>query len=276
MAALKGIVWVASYPKSGSTWFRLFVDNLHAGANGPVHINDISHSGVLDRRTFDQLAGVDSDDLSLEEIDRLRPRVYETISQQTGGLLFAKVHDAYRSNADGRPVFTAASTCRVIYLVRNPLDVCVSLASHAGIDVDAAIARMEDDGFRCEEPWKFEKKFRQHRSSWSGHVSSWVGAPLQTHVLRYEDMKESPLETFSGAVGFLELGFGRERIERAIRFSSFEELRSQEDRHGFVERLRGPFFRKGEVGGWRDVLAPDQVERIVKRHRDVMQRFGYL
>jgi aryl sulfotransferase len=276
VASLKGIVWVASYPKSGNTWFRLFVDNLRADASAPVHINDISHARVLDRSTFDQLAGVESTDLAPEEIDRLRPRVYETIAEQADGPLFAKVHDAYRLDADRQPLFTASDACRVVYIVRNPLDVCVSLASHAGTDVDVAIRRMEDDTFRCEAPWRFERRFREHRSSWSGHVASWLDAPLRTHVLRYEDMKERPFETLSGAVRFLEMDFDRERIRRAIRFSSFEELRQQEERHGFAERQVGVFFRRGEAGGWREVLSAEQVERVVKRHGDVMRRLGYL
>ena len=36
------------------------------------------------------------------------------------------------------------------------------------------------------------------------------------------------------------------------------------------------FFRKGRVGGWRDKLTPEQVQRLIDDHRDVMKEHGYL
>jgi len=36
------------------------------------------------------------------------------------------------------------------------------------------------------------------------------------------------------------------------------------------------FFRKGEIGSWREVLTAEQAAKIVADHADVMQRFGYL
>ena len=53
MAALKGIVWLASYPRSGNTWLRLLLDNLLANGRAAQNINAVSHSHVLDPHTFD-------------------------------------------------------------------------------------------------------------------------------------------------------------------------------------------------------------------------------
>jgi hypothetical protein len=36
------------------------------------------------------------------------------------------------------------------------------------------------------------------------------------------------------------------------------------------------FFRKGQVGEWKEVLTKDQVDQIVNEHAEVMNRFGYL
>ena len=36
------------------------------------------------------------------------------------------------------------------------------------------------------------------------------------------------------------------------------------------------FFRKGEVGAWREELTEKQAKRVIDNHRIVMQRFGYL
>ena len=35
------------------------------------------------------------------------------------------------------------------------------------------------------------------------------------------------------------------------------------------------FFRRGEAGGWRDELTPDQATRIEADHASMMRRLGY-
>jgi hypothetical protein len=60
--------------------------------------------------------------------------------------------------------------------------------------------------------------------------------------------------------------------------SDFKLLKRQEEKSGFREK--GPtskaFFRKGRVGSWREVLTPNQVQRIISVHHRAMRRFGYL
>jgi len=40
-------------------------------------------------------------------------------------------------------------------------------------------------------------------------------------------------------------------------------------------RPGGLFFRRGEVGGWRDELTAEQVARIEAAHAPMMRRLGY-
>ena len=67
-------------------------------------------------------------------------------------------------------------------------------------------------------------------------------------------------------------------MARAVAFCSFDELRAQEEIHGFSERpSQGrPFFRGGRVGDWRAVLTAEQVRDMVGAHGSTMRRFGYL
>jgi hypothetical protein len=69
----------------------------------------------------------------------------------------------------------------------------------------------------------------------------------------------------------------RERLERAIERSSFKALRGQEDQKGFKEKSphAQKFFREGRANQWRDVLTPAQVDKVVSKHKEQMQRFGY-
>ena len=63
-----------------------------------------------------------------------------------------------------------------------------------------------------------------------------------------------------------------------MKFSSFEEVSRQERAAGFRERARDDqvFFHSGRAGGWRQHLSPDQVERLIDAHGDVLRTLGYL
>ena len=92
------------------------------------------------------MTGIESSDLTLEEIDRLRPEVYEKMAAEVQEVLLLKVHDAYTYGTDGRPLLSAAGS-RAIYLIRNPLDVAVSFANHLGVSMDTIINRMADTDY---------------------------------------------------------------------------------------------------------------------------------
>lgn len=276
---MAGIIWLASYPKSGNTWLRVFLANLRRDGQEPVNINELDDDTIAsDRARFDRLTGLEASDLSPEEIDRLRPEVYERLAAEARETLFVKVHDAYTYGADGRPLLSATSS-RAIYLIRNPLDVAVSFAHHLTRDLDSIIEGMADAEsalapYTDRLPWQL----RQRLLSWSRHVLSWVAAPLPLLVLRYEDIIQQPLKTFSQAARFAGLPDEPARVRKAVAFSDFKEMQRQEQERGFKERMQKAkkFFREGGWGVWRRELTPAQAARLIRAHREVMQRFGYL
>ena len=128
-------------------------------------------------------------------------------------------------------------------------------------------------------PNRLHNQLRQRLLTWSGHVLSWVDeSGLPVHVMRYEDMKRNTFETFRGAIQFAGLPDDQARIEKALAFSEFSVLKAQEEEHDFREKMprSESFFRKGEIGSWREVLTESQVQQIVDDHGAVMRRFGYL
>jgi hypothetical protein len=278
---VKPIVWLASYPKSGNTWFRAFLANLVRDGAEPAHINALNTGGIASaRELFDDMVGVDAADLTPDEIDALRPAVYRKWAEQHDDVGFHKIHDAF-IRLDGEQALVPAEATRgAFYFVRNPLDVAVSYAHHAHRDLDSVIGWMADDG-HCFASGKkrLHEQLRQRLLSWSGHVASWVDqTEFPVHVLRYEDMSRCPEETFTAAAAFAGLPTERDRVAKALAFASFDELRRQEAADGFNERAprAESFFRKGQVGSWREELSEEQAARIVADHHDVMKRFGYV
>jgi aryl sulfotransferase len=277
---LSGIIWLASYPKSGNTWLRAFFANFQSDSGIPIDINNLDIWGAGNRRMADDALGVESSDLTSEEIDRYRPAVYRITASRSGKTLFLKTHDAYLLNSEAEPLIPRDVTRAALYVVRNPLDVSVSYAHYAAKPLDCAIDQMALETMTLARSGdRLSYQLQQRLLTWSRHVLSWLDqSAIRLHVMRYEDMCRQPVEAFTGAVRFLGLDDDFERVRRAIDFSSFDALRQQELKHGFKEKPfeAASFFRSGRVGAWRAILTDKQIERLVLDHGAVMRRLGYL
>jgi hypothetical protein len=281
-AAMRRLVWLASYPKSGNTWTRLFLSQFLTGSVAAVDLNAIDLHGSISssRPAFDEVVGLPSSDLTDDEVDELRPRVYEAWAGNGSGESFVKVHDANLTLAGGGRLFPAPLTACAVHLVRNPLDVAVSLAFHQGhADYERTVRQLNDHGRVIAGNRR--SQLRQTLLDWSGHARSWTGEqafPVET--FRYESLVADPVGQFGRLVAFLGLdGAGdRARVEQAVAATRFDVLQSAEAEAGFRERhhRQARFFRSGRPGEWRTRLPPAQVASIVDAHGETMRRFGYL
>lgn len=272
-----GLFWIASYPKSGNTWMRLLLSNLAAEGGQPDDINDMSlRSPIATARSrFDDVCLIESALLREDEADLLRPLVHDLQADEAAaGGAAVKTHDAYIRLADGTPLLGRHARA-ALYLVRDPRDVAVSFAFHGSISMDRSIALLNNvDGRLYPTP----RQLGQRLLDWSGHAASWLDqTDLPVHLIRYEDLRASPLEEFRRALDFLGVPYRAEDAARAVRHSDFAELQRQEREKGFCERQAAQemFFRRGEVGDWRNHLDHDQLRRIETAHAAMMARLGY-
>jgi aryl sulfotransferase len=288
-------IWLASYPKSGNTWLRMLIANLSAESDAPVDVNDLSERGGIAsaRGPFDHLLLIDSGLLTHDEIDALRPRVYEELAngaqddeyddtQPPPPVRFVKVHDAYTLTPQGDPLLAGArGASGAIVIVRDPRDVAPSLASHSNFSIDQAITFMNDRAAAfCGQTNRQHNQLRQQLPGWSGHVASWLEqSDIPVHLIRYEDMQADTAAILRRALDFAGWPAGEEDIARAVAFADFAQLRQQEQDKGFREAPRphtgGVFFRRGEAGGWRAELNAEQAARIEADHAAMMRRLGY-
>ncbi|NJM14882.1 MAG: hypothetical protein HC896_05435 [Bacteroidales bacterium] len=87
----KTLVWLASYPKSGNTWYRIFLSNLLSGKEMPQSINNMYYTAIASsREIFEQATGISSTDLTFDEIDALRPQVFRFIASTNNGPSFSQ------------------------------------------------------------------------------------------------------------------------------------------------------------------------------------------
>jgi hypothetical protein len=277
----KNLIWLASYPKSGNTWFRVFLTNLLSKTGKPANINDLLVTTIASSRLmFDEATGLSSSDLTKEEIEELRPYVYRYVSKNSGDLSFHKIHDAFIFTKSGNPIIPSDISLGAIYFIRNPLDLVLSFANHTGDSIDEMIEFMNKPEYSfCARTDRLYNQLEQKLQSWSMHIKSWIDQELiPVCILKYEDMKQDTLASFRKAVLFSGIQATDEDIIIALDLSRLEELQKQERESGFRERSPQSkvFFKRGGIGAWKEELTSDQVKRIIGQHFEMMLRFGYI
>jgi hypothetical protein len=283
----KGIIWLASYPRSGNTWTRAFLHGLAAVMRDPdvaeIDINRIEEGSVVENAAalYPRFLNKPVALASAAEVARARPWVQAALVESaTGRTMYVKTHNANALD-HGAPLVNMGVSLGAIYLVRNPLDVAISYAHLNGTDIDTMIGMMETPGFGVGRT-TVNGIDRVHVviGSWSENVASWTQPPHPAVlVIRYEDLLANPEAGFLKMTRHLQIQPTRAQLRRAIELSRFDRLRGLEDRDGFAERPRRSseaFFRAGRAGQWREQLSEAQVARIVERHGPLMKRFGNL
>ena len=273
----KSIVWLASYPKSGNTWLRVFLANYLFNRKTPMPINEVHRIGMGDavENAYRIVANGPFDVTNFRHSLALRPKVLARVVANGAQINFLKTH-SFRGKAFGIDLIPPHLTRSAIYIVRNPLDMAVSYARHYGHSPDfvaAAINRQDNAlaGGNGAVP--------QFLGSWSDHVRGWTRCrDFPVLVLRYEDITVDPEKAFAGVLEHIGVPVDDKRLARAVRFSSFDELRRQEEAGDYIERSTHSdrFFHSGRAGEWREALPPGAAERIRRDHGRVMRELGYL
>ncbi len=273
----KSILWLASYPKSGNTWLRIFLANYLFNLDRPVPINEVHRIGMGDSvaNAYRKVAKGEFDVHDVRQTLRLRNAVLQAVVNNGAEVNFLKTHNK-RGAINEVELIPRKFTRGAIYVMRDPRDMVFSYARHFGYDVDGA-SQAICAPMNGAVPDK--SVVTQWFGSWSDHVRSWTrgkGFPLLT--LRYEDMQSNPTLAFGRVLKFIGMPVDAARLEKAIRFSSFDEVRKQESEKGFIEKsaVAERFFHSGTSGQWRNDLPPALADRIVVANGETMREFGYI
>ena len=236
------IVWLASYPRSGNTFFRLL---LH-------HQYGVKTYSLYNDPLFDQIGAADA--IGHERLPAPLPEL-----EADGKIHFVKTHDL---PLDDKPA---------IYLVRDGRDSVVSFARYLRSFTRprgrwgklANFVRERILGQILFQRTLKEVIVKSHRfGGWSENVFGWLRQPVgRTALVRYEDLVADPVGVLRKAIA--ELHIGLKPISNHV--PSFEELHAQWP----------TFFRKGQVGAWREEM-PDRLQRLFwEKHGDAMRQLGY-
>lgn len=238
-------VMLVSYPKSGNTWVRALVAYL-----------------VGEQRT-------------LKEMDHLVPDIYTCRG--------AVLRNAYRFPCSGRLIKSHESFRptykRIIYVVRDPRDVCVSYYHFLG----GILRTLDPESTGLDE---FANRFVagdvDDYGTWGEHAGSWLTAERADFLtIRYEDLLAGAEQCLVRICDFLGLECDESAISNAVENCSIARLRSKEASERTVWHpirkadASAAFFREGGSSA-RNNLDQASVDRICDAWRQQMEAFGYL
>ena len=298
MSAPESFWYLASYPKSGNTWCRVFITELRrlAGLDSAEATATAQHeehelrlnrdlatgSIVSSRHWLDDQLGIDSSDLSWAELDKMRGRAGHQLALYAECLRYHKVHDAFVSpDSGGLPVVPVEGCQGAVVVIRQPADVAVSLSHFFSWPLERCVAFLLDEkAGLCRSSRRGGQQVRQFMGTWAGHVHSWVDQQeIPVLLLRYEDLLVEPQNQFSRLARFLQLPAEANLVAEAVAVTSFQRLRAKEEQEGgFHERPDGceRFFRSGRSGEGREQLSAEQLMQLEEAFESTLSRFGYL
>ncbi|PIP55348.1 MAG: sulfotransferase [Bacteroidetes bacterium CG23_combo_of_CG06-09_8_20_14_all_32_9] len=277
----KNIVWLASYPKSGNTWCRVFLANYLSKSDEPVNINHLNIGAIFSsRQIIEDNTGFDISELTADECDELRSFAFEKWAENYDENAFVKTHDAFVTLPSGENMFPVRKTKAAVYFIRNPLDVAVSFANHLGTDPEKAAEKMCENKFcLAASKKKYNQQIRQRLLSWSGHVQSWTTQNnFPVLVVRYENILENSEREFQSILQFLNIPYNSENFIKALKYSNFENMKKAEQETGFKEKSPAckTFFKVGKSGYYKNILSENLIQKIINEHFACMKKYHYL
>jgi len=260
--------WLASYPKSGNTWVRMFLESYAVGSLDLHKMQFVR--GDNDQYYWQSLSPYPTNQCGNDLLLLLRSAVLtHLVANSPFRPVIVKTHFV-NAALEGLPAFPSLLTAGSVYLIRDPRDVVISFARHLGMSIDEIIPRMNAHDYHLQD----ETGSFATLGTWSEHVKTWQ----DSCVVRYEDLLEDPEKWFAEILRGFNLKVKIPRLRKAIRLCDFDRMKKQDKSKKFRETSRhaDTFFHHGTSGHWKDILSPDQAQRIENDHREVMEQYGYL
>lgn len=244
-------VLITTAPKAGTTWMQQILHQLRTGGDESFSSIDDVVPWLERHRSEKSLQQV------LDYYEAIPdPRVFKThcTAEQTPGI----------------------GTAKIILTSRDPRDCCVSFYHH--------LRNMTDEARRQANktaPKTFDEHIDQwlEFAAWYRNVKSWW--PYHDHPkvlwLRYQDMKSDLAANIDRIVQFLGWDVSPVQRERAIEYSSFQWMKAHDEKfssQGDTDKplfKAGQFIRQGKVGKHREIMTPEQEQRILDKAGEMLK-----
>lgn len=247
-------LFLASYPKSGTTWLKALAFAVVTRTQYPLAVHPLlihnPHHCVL-------------------HLDALFANGYASKAEALPSPRLLATHTPYSLLPD--TVISAESECQIIYVCREPKDVAIS-GWHFGKNIPWL--HVEEQHIPAENLKLFCQGLCPFGPIWDHILEYWRESqkrPKKVLFLKYEEMMEKPVENVKRLAEFVGCSFSKEEeregmVEEIVKLCSLEKLKNLEvNKAGTLASTSIPyasFFRKGEVGDWRNHLSPEMARSV--------------
>ena len=283
------IIWLASYPKSGNTWIRSFLNSLIFTDKGTLDLNSLRNIYQFPVRSQFKEIKNDMDNLKKLSINWIP--VQKKINSDNK-VRFFKTHHSL-CNINGNSFTNIENTLGVIYVVRDPRNIITSVLYHySKSSYDEAKEFMFDEkkiiGRNFDE---IKDVYKDNDiitliSSWKNHYNSWKKMEKNYLLIKYENLLENPYIEFKKITNYLEKlidkKFEEEQILKSIDNCNFIKLKEQENELGFIEAQKDklgkakPFFNLGPSNDWKELLEKNIARIIENKFYKEMSELNYI
>ncbi|RZC67800.1 hypothetical protein C5167_011490 [Papaver somniferum] len=285
--ALDTDVIITTLPKSGTTWLKaLAFAIVNRTSYSPSSSSSHQHHPLLTTSPHDLVPFVDFKHRYPANYSLLDFTKTSTCHDSPCRLI--STHVPYPSLPES--IKSTATDCKIVYLCRNPQDNFISL----WLFMNKFIGTMQENNSGDRSPpLSIEEAFEYFCAGvslsgpfWDHVLGYWTKSleePRKVLFLKYEDLKKEPEIHCKRLAEFMGCRFSVEEenqgaVDEIVKLCSFQNLKNLDlNKSGTTSRFHfknEDFYRKGEVGDWKNYLTPPMVERLDRLLEEKLQGSG--
>ena len=277
-------IWLASYPKSGNTLVRSLLSSYFFSKDGIFNFEIIKNIKQFPTKEVFLKNGVEIN--NEKEVIRSYLKVQESINLKSS-IQFLKTH-SYLFNIENNPFTKLEYSLGVIYIVRDPRNVVLSVSNHNSQSHEKST---EDLIAGRQIRNKLKEDIIVYPGTWGGNYNSWKSfKPVNKYLLiHYEDLVKEKDKTFNEILKFIhslkkiEFVLDKKKFNNVLDSTDFQRVQKLEIQTGFEESAlnkktgkKVKFFNLGTKTNWQSSLEPKLQNQIQKAFEKEMKELGYI
>jgi hypothetical protein len=277
-------IWLASYPKSGNTLVRSLLSSYFFSKDGIFNFEIIKNIKQFPSKEVFLKNGVEIN--NEKEVIRSYLKVQESINLKSS-IQFLKTH-SYLFNIENNPFTKLECSLGVIYIVRDPRNVVLSVSNHNSQSHEKST---EDLIAGRQIRNKLKEDIIVYPGTWGGNYNSWKSfKPLNKYLLiHYEDLIKEKDKIFYEILKFIhnlknvEFVLDKKKFNNVLDSTDFQRVQKLEIQTGFEESAinkktgkKVKFFNLGAKTNWQSSLEPKLQNQIQKAFEKEMNELGYI